>query len=147
MVRQYGERAISGYCIVPPCDWYPQTEYFPLSHTILCIHSETTLYSSLLAVVITLFQLFTLDQWYNIYNDLIKVIHPFFAATYMLLWVWIGSFVFRNLFVGIMGMFVCTTVSCVHLIVIDFSCWYFPLIHIADVYVIFVLWEIAILYM
>ncbi len=52
---------------------------------------------------ITLFQLFTLDQWYRIYNDLIKVIHPAFACTYILLWVWIGAFLFRNLFVGIMG--------------------------------------------
>ncbi len=52
---------------------------------------------------ITLFQIFTLDQWYVIYNDLIKVIHPVFACTYILLWVWIGAFLFRNLFVGIMG--------------------------------------------
>ena len=53
--------------------------------------------------MITLFQLFTLDQWYKIYNDLIKVSSVAFTCTYILLWVWIGSFVFRNLFVGIMG--------------------------------------------
>ncbi|XP_064390889.1 cation channel sperm-associated protein 2-like [Halichondria panicea] len=59
-------------------------------------------FSSLVDATITLFQLFTLDQWYRIYNDLIKVIHPAFACTYILLWVWIGAFLFRNLFVGIM---------------------------------------------
>ena len=53
--------------------------------------------------MITLFQLFTLDQWYKIYNDLTKVSNVAFTCTYILLWVWIGSFVFRNLFVGIMG--------------------------------------------
>ena len=53
--------------------------------------------------MITLFQLFTLDQWYKIYNDLIKVSSVAFTCVYILLWVWIGSFVFRNLFVGIMG--------------------------------------------
>ena len=59
--------------------------------------------SSLLNAMITLFQLFTLDQWYKIYNDLTKVSSVAFTCTYILLWVWIGSFVFRNLFVGIMG--------------------------------------------
>ena len=54
--------------------------------------------------MITLFQLFTLDQWYKIYNDLIKVSNVAFTCTYILMWVWVGSFVFRNLFVGIMGM-------------------------------------------
>ena len=53
--------------------------------------------------MITLFQLFTLDQWYKIYNDLTKVSSVAFTCIYILLWVWIGSFVFRNLFVGIMG--------------------------------------------
>ena len=60
-------------------------------------------FSSLLNAMITLFQLFTLDQWYKIYNDLTKVSSVAFTCTYILLWVWIGSFVFRNLFVGIMG--------------------------------------------
>ena len=53
--------------------------------------------------MITLFQLFTLDQWYKIYNDLIKVSNVTFTCIYILMWVWVGSFVFRNLFVGIMG--------------------------------------------
>ena len=61
--------------------------------------------SSLPNAMITLFQLFTLDQWYKVYNDLVKVVGPAFTCTYILLWVWIGSFVFRNLFVGIMGRF------------------------------------------
>ena len=75
------------------------------------IHLQNTSYvtdvcfccSSLPNALITLFQLFTLDQWYKIYNDLIKVSSMAFTCTYIILWVWIGSFVFRNLFVGIMG--------------------------------------------
>lgn len=59
--------------------------------------------SNLPNALITLFQLFTLDQWYNIYTDITSVSSKAFTCTYILLWVWVGAFVFRNLFVGIMG--------------------------------------------
>ena len=59
--------------------------------------------SNLPNALITLFQLFTLDQWYNIYTDITNVSSKAFTCTYILLWVWVGAFVFRNLFVGIMG--------------------------------------------
>ena len=61
------------------------------------------LFSSLPNALITLFQLFTLDQWYKIYNDLTKVSNKAFTCIYILLWVWVGAFIFRNLFVGVMG--------------------------------------------
>ena len=70
-------------------------------HTHTLSHIPT--HSSLPNAMITLFQLFTLDQWYKIYNDLIKVSNVTFTCIYILMWVWVGSFVFRNLFVGIMG--------------------------------------------
>lgn len=54
--------------------------------------------------MMTLFQLFTLDQWYNIYQDVVKISDPVVTLLYILIWIGIGSFIFRNLFVGIMGM-------------------------------------------
>ena len=52
--------------------------------------------------LITLFQLMTLDQWYTIHQDVAKVIPVAITATYMLSWVFIGAFAFRNIFVGVM---------------------------------------------
>ena len=59
--------------------------------------------SSLPRALLTLFQLFTLDQWVDIHSDLVAVSNRAFTSTYILLWVWVGAFLFRNLFVGIMG--------------------------------------------
>ena len=75
---------------------------FVLCVYVYCLY-EVSLLSSLPNALITLFQLFTLDQWYKIYNDIIRVQNKVFTCTYILLWVWVGAFVFRNLFVGIMG--------------------------------------------
>jgi cation channel sperm-associated protein 2 len=60
-------------------------------------------FSSLPRALLTLFQLFTLDQWVEIHSDLVEVSNQAFTSTYILLWVWVGAFLFRNLFVGIMG--------------------------------------------
>lgn len=54
--------------------------------------------------MLTLFQLFTLDAWYTIYQDVTKISDPVVTLFYILIWIGIGSFVFRNLFVGIMGV-------------------------------------------
>lgn len=54
--------------------------------------------------MLTLFQLFTLDQWYDIYRDVVKISDPIISLLYIIIWIGIGSFVFRNLFVGIMGV-------------------------------------------
>eukprot|EP01135_Chromosphaera_perkinsii_P003609 Nk52_evm18s249 gene=Nk52_evmTU18s249 len=51
--------------------------------------------------LITLFQMFTLDRWFLIWEDTAKVVSPILSAIYILLWVWIGGFVFRNIFVGV----------------------------------------------
>ncbi len=80
---------------------------YPLYGKTVMRYAVLCLFSSLLNAMITLFQLFTLDQWYKIYNDLTKVSNVAFTCTYILLWVWIGAFVFRNLFVGIMGEYAC----------------------------------------
>ncbi|XP_065828370.1 cation channel sperm-associated protein 2-like [Oscarella lobularis] len=50
----------------------------------------------------TLFQLITLDHWIDIYYDVIKVANPTLTAFFIIMWVWIGAFLFRNIFVGIL---------------------------------------------
>lgn len=50
----------------------------------------------------TLFQLLTLDQWYNISQDISKEVDSYLVGIVCFLWVIIGAFVFRNIFVGVM---------------------------------------------
>ncbi|CAB3985670.1 cation channel sperm-associated 2-like [Paramuricea clavata] len=59
-------------------------------------------FSTLKNAFITLFQLFTLDHWFEILNDMVKAVNPIVAKIYILLWICIGAFVFRNIFAGIM---------------------------------------------
>ena len=57
------------------------------------------------SAVITLFQLLTLDHWNDILEDVSKESDPAFSGIYIILWICIGSFIFRNIFVGIMGKY------------------------------------------
>ncbi|EPZ34913.1 hypothetical protein ROZALSC1DRAFT_28316 [Rozella allomycis CSF55] len=50
----------------------------------------------------TLFQILTLDRWLYILRELSLVINPVLAYIYGIVWVWLGAFIFRNLFIGIM---------------------------------------------
>ncbi|XP_033108654.1 cation channel sperm-associated protein 2-like [Anneissia japonica] len=59
-------------------------------------------FSNLGRALITLFQLFTLDQWHKVLTDIWKVSDKLFTTFYIILWICIGSFIFRNIFVGIM---------------------------------------------
>ncbi|XP_058956798.2 cation channel sperm-associated protein 2-like isoform X1 [Pocillopora verrucosa] len=61
-------------------------------------------FSTLGNALVTLFQLFTLDHWYDILRDLIKVVDPITVEIYIILWICIGAFIFRNIFAGIMVM-------------------------------------------
>ncbi|XP_064653307.1 cation channel sperm-associated protein 2-like [Lineus longissimus] len=49
-----------------------------------------------------LFQLLTLDRWHDILLEMMQVVDPFGSIFYIIFWVLMGSFVFRNIFVGIM---------------------------------------------
>ena len=52
---------------------------------------------------VSLFQLLTLDQWNVIYNSLLQhsdLPLPLVTA-FIVSWVWLGAFVFRNIFVGV----------------------------------------------
>ncbi|XP_074662503.1 cation channel sperm-associated protein 2-like [Tubulanus polymorphus] len=59
-------------------------------------------FSGIVETLMTLFQLFTLDHWHDMLVELIKVVNPYFASIYILSWICIASFIFRNIFVGIM---------------------------------------------
>nr|XP_006817526.1 PREDICTED: cation channel sperm-associated protein 2-like [Saccoglossus kowalevskii] len=58
-------------------------------------------FSSLPRALVTLFQLFTLDQWYKLLTDMRKVV-DLKATFYVITWICIGSFIFGNIFAGIM---------------------------------------------
>ncbi|KAJ3360569.1 hypothetical protein GGF32_008312 [Allomyces javanicus] len=59
-------------------------------------------FSNLALSLETLFQFLTLDNWGDVLNDMLQVSDPVFSYVYVLAWVWIGAFIFRNVFVGVM---------------------------------------------
>lgn len=59
-------------------------------------------FQDLPSAFMTLFQLLTLDQWYLIQQDIRKVVEPAIVIAFFIFWVWIGAFIFRNVFVGVM---------------------------------------------
>jgi len=61
-------------------------------------------FSSLGQSLATLFQLFTLDHWFDVLNDMLKVADGLTSKCYIILWICIGAFIFRNIFAGIMVM-------------------------------------------
>ena len=69
-------------------------------------HYPLVCFSSILNALITLFQIFTLDQWFAVYKDVKTVSNYLFAIFYIILWILIGSFIFNNIFVGIMGEYI-----------------------------------------
>ena len=50
----------------------------------------------------TVFQISTFDSWTGIYNEVSQVCPAWVCAAYFVGWVWLGAFVFSNIFVGIM---------------------------------------------
>jgi cation channel sperm-associated protein 2 len=59
-------------------------------------------FKDLPSAFITLFQLLTLDQWFAIQADIQKIVSPVVVISFFIFWVWIGAFIFRNVFVGVM---------------------------------------------
>ena len=54
--------------------------------------------------MVTLFQLFTLDKWHSLLFILSEGMDSMVVPViFVLLWVLLGSFIFRNIFVGVMG--------------------------------------------
>ena len=48
----------------------------------------------------TLFQVFTLDQWYSIEREMQQ--YTPFATLFFFVWIFVGAFIFQNIFVGVM---------------------------------------------
>ena len=49
----------------------------------------------------SLFQLLTLDGWDHINRDIILVIGPIWTQIFIISWVWLGCFIFRGIFTGV----------------------------------------------
>ncbi|KAI9218701.1 Ion transport protein-domain-containing protein [Blastocladiella britannica] len=61
-----------------------------------------TSFSNLGSTLELLFQLITLDNWNDVIHAMLETLEPIYVYLYILMWVWLGAFIFRNIFVGIM---------------------------------------------
>ncbi|XP_054988708.1 cation channel sperm-associated protein 2 [Sorex araneus] len=63
-----------------------------------------TYFSNVLNSLVTVFILFTLDHWYAFLQDTWKVpeVSRFFSSIYVILWLLLGSIIFRNIIVAMM---------------------------------------------
>lgn len=59
-------------------------------------------FSSLGQAMLTVFQIFTCDSWLNIARDIAKVVNPSIALIYVMSWVWLGAYMFSNIFIAIL---------------------------------------------
>eukprot|EP00741_Cyanophora_paradoxa_P018147 tig00021038_g17521.t1 len=59
-------------------------------------------FSNFGTAMLTLFQLLTLDQWYKMCMEISKYTVAPITIVYFMTWVWIGAFIFRNIFIGVM---------------------------------------------
>ena len=59
-------------------------------------------FGNMWAAMATLFQIFTLDNWLNIAKQMAETGGNWLTYFYVILWILIGSFIFNNIFVGIM---------------------------------------------
>jgi len=51
----------------------------------------------------TLFQLLTFDQWNDMVKEISTIANPIVTTAYIIIWTCLGAFIFRNVFVGVMG--------------------------------------------
>ncbi|CAG7818997.1 unnamed protein product [Allacma fusca] len=51
---------------------------------------------------LTLFQIFTIDHWFPILTELMQVMDARVACVYILTWLLLGTFIFKNIFAGVM---------------------------------------------
>jgi len=45
-----------------------------------------------------------MDSWFNTQEEIAQVVSPAVVAIFFISWIWIASFIFRNIFIGVMGM-------------------------------------------
>eukprot|EP01086_Lenisia_limosa_P005241 TRINITY_DN21660_c0_g1_i1.p1 TRINITY_DN21660_c0_g1~~TRINITY_DN21660_c0_g1_i1.p1 ORF type:complete len:294 (-),score=29.46 TRINITY_DN21660_c0_g1_i1:178-1008(-) len=65
-------------------------------------HTYSDKWENLTSSFVTLFQLLTFDQWYFIHRDTVAYVTPWMTTLYYGSWIFVGGFVFRNVFVGVM---------------------------------------------
>ena len=80
-------------------------EYSYISLFVTVYAILTYIHSGLGNALISVFQILTFDHWYAILTDIAKVCGYYAAVPYFITWIWLGAFVFRNVFIGVMGMF------------------------------------------
>lgn len=70
----------------------------------VCTHISF-LFRDLLNSLVTVFILFTMDHWYALLQDTWKVpeVSRAFSSIYVILWLLLGSIIFRNIIVAMMG--------------------------------------------
>eukprot|EP00834_Sanchytrium_tribonematis_P002930 NODE_101_length_19951_cov_0.932501.p7 type:complete len:363 gc:universal NODE_101_length_19951_cov_0.932501:5202-6290(+) len=59
-------------------------------------------FNSLGTSIALLYQIMTLDNWTDSYFDLIEVLDPLIVSAYFVLWICLGAFIFKNVFVGVL---------------------------------------------
>ena len=68
-------------------------------------HDETISYShrnsNLGPAMFSLFELVTFDNWAMLTADIAKVVTPSVTYIYCISWIWLGGFIFRNVFIGV----------------------------------------------
>lgn len=72
----------------------------------LSVYTHTSFFfRDLLNSVVTVFILFTMDHWYALLQDTWKVpeVSRTFSSIYVILWLLLGSIIFRNIIVAMMG--------------------------------------------
>jgi hypothetical protein len=71
----------------------------------LCLYLFTLFFRDLLNSLVTVFILFTLDHWYAVLQDIWKVPEAsrIVSSIYIILWLLLGSIIFRNIIVAMMG--------------------------------------------
>ncbi|KAL0233190.1 hypothetical protein GEMRC1_011935 [Eukaryota sp. GEM-RC1] len=50
---------------------------------------------------LAVFQIFTFDQWFHVMNDVKNDVHPAIVIVYWMSWIWLGSFIIRNVVIGV----------------------------------------------
>ncbi len=59
-------------------------------------------FSSLSTCIAILYQIMTLDNWTVSYMELISLIDPIIVTIFYVLWICLGAFIFKNVFVGVL---------------------------------------------
>ena len=59
-------------------------------------------FDSLGTCIAILYQLMTLDNWTDAYMELVVLMDPFLVTVFYVIWITLGAFVFKNVFVGVL---------------------------------------------